>query len=77
MDIIKRMELVWLALVVLGATNWLLVGLFEWNLFAEILGTGTVTDVAYVIVGIAGLALVPRTFEGLRMGTHTTHPTGA
>ena len=55
MDIIKRMEPVWLALVVVGALNWLLVGLFEWNLVTEIFGTGTVTDVIYVIVGLAGV----------------------
>ena len=40
MDIIKRMEPVWLALVVVGALNWLLVGLFERNLVTEIFGTG-------------------------------------
>jgi hypothetical protein len=77
MDIIKRTEPLWLALVVLGAINWLLVGLFEWNLFAEIFGTGTVTDVIYVIVGLAGLALLPRALEGLHMRTHSTRPTGA
>jgi len=77
MDIIKRMEPVWLALVVVGALNWLLVGLFEWNLVTEIFGTGTVTDVIYVIVGIAGLMMLPRLFAELRVGTHRTHPTGA
>jgi hypothetical protein len=77
MDSIKRMEPIWLALVVLGALNWLLVGLFEWNLVAEIFGTGTVTDVIYVIVGIAGLMMLPRLFEDLRVSTHRTHATGA
>jgi len=77
MDSIKRMEPIWLALVVVGALNWLLVGLFEWNLVTEIFGTGTVTDVIYVIVGIAGLMMLPRLFAELRVGTHRTHPTGA
>ena len=77
MDSIKRMEPIWLALVVVGALNWLLVGLFEWNLVSEIFGTGTVTDVIYVIVGIAGVMMLPRLFEDLRLGTHRTHPTGA
>ena len=72
MDSIKRMEPIWLALVVFGALNWLLVGLFEWNLVAEIFGTGTVTDVIYVIVGIAGLMMVPRLLEEFRLGTHRT-----
>jgi uncharacterized membrane protein YuzA (DUF378 family) len=77
MDIIKRMEPVWLALVVVGAVNWLLVGLFDWNLFEEIFGTGTVTDVIYVIVGLAGVAMLPRMFEDLRISSHRTRPTGA
>ena len=77
MDVIKRMEPLWLALVVIGAVVWGLVGLFEWNLVEEIFGTGTVADVVYVIVGIAGLMMLPRLFEDLRVSTHRTHPTGA
>jgi len=77
MDTIKRMEPIWLALVVVGALNWLLVGLFEWNLVAEIFGTGTVTDVIYVIVGFAGLMMLPRLFADLRVSSHRTHATGA
>jgi uncharacterized membrane protein YuzA (DUF378 family) len=77
MESIKRMEPIWLALVVFGALNWLLVGLFEWNLVAEIFGTGTVTDVIYVIVGFAGLMMLPRLFEDLRVSSHRTHATGA
>ena len=77
MDVIKRMEPVWLALVVVGALNWGLVGLFEFNLVEEIFGTGTVADVIYVIVGLAGLMMVPRLLEDFRISTHRTHPTGA
>jgi uncharacterized protein len=77
MDMIKRAEPVWLALVLVGAINWGLVGLFDWNLVAEIFGTGTVTDVIYVIVGVAGLMMLPRLFEDFRVGTHRTTATGA
>jgi uncharacterized membrane protein YuzA (DUF378 family) len=72
MDMIKRLEPVWLALVVAGALNWGLVGLFEFNLVEEIFGTGTVADVIYVIVGVAGLMMVPRLLEDFRIGTHRT-----
>lgn len=72
MDMLKRLEPVWLALVVVGALNWGLVGLFEFNLVEEIFGAGTVADVIYVIVGIAGLMMVPRLLEGFRVGTHRT-----
>ena len=77
MEMIKRTEPIWLALVVLGALNWGLVGLFEFNLVEEIFGTGTFTDVIYVIVGAAALLMLPRLFEDFRVSTHRTRPTGA
>ena len=77
MDLIKRAEPVWLALVIIGALNWGIVGLFDTNVVGEILGTGTAADVAYVVIGLAGLLMVPRLFAELRMGTHRAHPTGA
>jgi uncharacterized protein len=76
-DLIKRTEPVWLALVIIGALNWGIVGLFDTNVVEELLGTGTAADVAYVIVGLAGLMMVPRLLEGLNLGTHRTRPTGA
>ena len=77
MEFIKRSEPIWLALVIIGALNWGIVGLFDTNVVSEILGTGTATDVVYVVIGLAGLFMVPRLLEELRMGTHRTHPTGA
>ena len=77
MEFMKRLEPLWLVLVVLGALNWLMVGLFDTNVVSEIFGTGTVTDVVYVIVGIAGLAMLPRLFEDLHLGSRHTHATGA
>ena len=54
MEFMKRLEPVWLALVLLGALNWALVALFDFNVVEEILGTGTAADVVYVIVGPRG-----------------------
>ncbi|MEK7513251.1 MAG: DUF378 domain-containing protein [Patescibacteria group bacterium] len=53
----------WVAwvLVVIGAINWGLVGAFGWNLVETIAGMGTVADIIYIIVGIAGIVLI---FEG-------------
>jgi uncharacterized membrane protein YuzA (DUF378 family) len=45
MEFMKRLEPLWLALVVIGALNWLLVGLFDTNVVTEILGNGTASDV--------------------------------
>ena len=77
MEFMKRLEPLWLVLVVLGALNWLMVGLFDTNVVTEILGSGTASDVVYVTVGVAGLALLPRLFEDVRMAGDRTHPTGA
>ena len=77
MELIKRTEPIWLALMVIGALNWGIVGLFDTNVVEEIFGTGTATDVVYVVIGLAGLMMVPRLLEELRIGTHRAHPTGA
>ena len=53
-----------------------MVALFDFNVVEEILGTGTITDVVYVIVGLAAVALVPRMLEGMHFGDHA-HPRGA
>ena len=77
MEMIKRTEPIWLALVVVGALNWGLVGLFEFNLVEEIFGTGTLTDVVYVVVGAAALLMLPRLLEDFRVSSHRARPTGA
>ncbi|HRI63804.1 MAG TPA: DUF378 domain-containing protein [Polyangium sp.] len=53
--------LTWAAvvLVIIGALNWALVGLFDWNLVAAMFGRLTaITRIVYVLVGAAGLYLV-------------------
>lgn len=45
-----------LTLVIIGTINWLLVGLFQFNLVDSIFGSLSVlTRIIYTIVGIAGL----------------------
>lgn len=47
-----------LALTIIGALNWGLVGLFDFNLVSAIFGavdTSIITRVVYILVGIAGL----------------------
>lgn len=53
-----------LLLVIIGAVNWLLVGLFGFDLVAAITGNdfgekNTFSSVIYVLVGLAGLMLLP------------------
>ncbi len=52
----KALNGIALTLVIIGAINWLLVGLFEFNLVDAIFGSLSVlTRIIYIIVGIAGL----------------------
>ena len=45
-----------LTLVVVGALNWLLVGLFKFNLVDSIFGSlSALSRIVYVVVGIAGI----------------------
>lgn len=55
------LSLHWIALVlaVVGALNWGLVGLFEFDLVAALFGTmSPMSRLVYAAVGLAGLALV-------------------
>jgi uncharacterized protein len=76
MEIVKRFEPVALLLVVLGALNWGIVGLLDSNVISELFGTGTLTDVVYVVVGVCGLILIPRVLESMHMRGHTPHYRG-
>lgn len=56
-----------LLLVIVGALNWLLVGLFGFDLVAAITGNSfgeknALSSIVYVLVGVAGIALVPSLF---------------
>jgi uncharacterized membrane protein YuzA (DUF378 family) len=55
----------WIAgvLVIIGALNWGLVGLFQFDLVAAILGAGSMmTRIIYVLVGLAGIYCLIRAF---------------
>jgi uncharacterized membrane protein YuzA (DUF378 family) len=48
-----------LVLTILGAINWLLIGLFRFNLVSAIFGDmSTLSRVVYVLVGLSGLYLI-------------------
>ena len=68
MEFIKRLEPLWLGFVLAGALNWAIVSLFDTNVVAEIFGTGTVTDVLYVLMGVSALMLMPRFLSELHIG---------
>jgi hypothetical protein len=55
-----------LALVIIGALNWLLVGLFKFDLVGWIFGgqTSLFARIIFVIVGLAGLWCISLLFTG-------------
>jgi uncharacterized membrane protein YuzA (DUF378 family) len=76
MDMLKRLEPLWLFMVIVGALNWACIPLFDTNVLAEIFGTGTLTDVIYVAIGFSALMFVPRLMSEMHVGHHA-HPHGA
>ena len=54
-----------LVITIIGAINWLLVGLFKFDLVAYICGgqTAVISRVIYTIVGIAGLWCISLLFR--------------
>ena len=70
METFKRFEPLALVLLIIGAVNWGILGITggETNVLSEIFGTGTVTDVLYVLVGLSGLMFVPKVMEMLHLG---------
>ncbi|MDO8686043.1 MAG: DUF378 domain-containing protein [Clostridiales bacterium] len=53
-----------LILIVIGALNWLLVGLFNFNLVEAIFGTTAfLTKLIYILVGISGIYCISLLFR--------------
>lgn len=52
----KTLYYISLTLVIIGALNWLLIGLFEFDLVTTLFGTmSLLSRIVYSLVGIAGL----------------------
>ena len=71
MQMIQRIAL---ALVIIGALNWGLVGFFQFDVVAQLTG-GTVQPLArfiYIVIGISGLINLSLLFENWREREVTT-----
>jgi uncharacterized protein len=75
MEALRKLEPVALFLIILGALNWGMVGLFETNVVTELFDNGTVVDVIYVLFAVAALVWVPRLFEAMHVDRRP-HPRG-
>ena len=67
----RAIEWVALILVVVGAVNWGLVGLFQFDLVATLFGgqAAPLSRIVYALVGISGIALM-----GLRLTSAPSAP---
>jgi uncharacterized membrane protein YuzA (DUF378 family) len=60
----RYLKVLFLLLVIVGGLNWLLVGLFKFDLVAALTGatfgqTNPLSTIVYALVGISAIALVP------------------
>lgn len=55
----------WIILLI-GGINWLLVGLFSWNLVAAIFGANMFSSIIYILVGLSAIWLLfsPLAYHG-------------
>ena len=62
----KTLQIIALTIMIIGALNWGLIGLFNFDLVASIFGTMTIVSrTIYTLVGIAGLINVMLFFVNL------------
>jgi uncharacterized membrane protein YuzA (DUF378 family) len=62
-----------LLLTIVGAINWLLVGLARFDLVATLTGdtfgeTNPISSIVYILVGVAGVVLLPTLLSWLTSG---------
>ena len=74
----KPLDLVALILVIVGALNWALVGLLEFDLVATITGdefgeVNILSRIVYVLVGLAGVYLLTMVARLASDQSETTH----
>ncbi len=75
----RTVKMISLLLVIVGALNWLLVGLFGFDLVAAITGDSfgqknVISSIVYTLVGVAGIVMIPSLFSGAETSaTPTVH----
>ena len=73
MNVRNPLNAVALVLVIVGALNWGLVGLFDFNLVAELFGVDSaLSNLVYILVGVAGIYLAVAAFMGEGERVHHT-----
>lgn len=77
----KGLDGLTMAVLIVGGLNWLLVGVFEWDLVAWIFGgmefgeTNVASRIVYILVGVCALYWIPRLPALLSQAGHGRHTT--
>jgi uncharacterized membrane protein YuzA (DUF378 family) len=74
MEPLKRLDPIWIVLLIVGGLNWAVIALFDTNVVTEIVGGGTGADLAYALFGLAALMFVPRMLAELHVTRHGPRP---
>ena len=75
MEMVRKFEPLALFFMIVGALSWGILAVTDTNVLTEVFGTGTLTDIVYVLIGLSALAFVPRLLDELHIG-HGPHPRG-
>jgi hypothetical protein len=63
-NLMKVIDTIALVLIIIGAINWGLVGIFNFNLVDAIFGAmSTISRIIYILVGISGLWAIKLLFD--------------
>lgn len=75
----KALNIVTLVLVIIGAVNWGLVGLFQFDLVATLFGgqQAALARVVYALVGVAGVFQIVMLMRALSGGTAVSQLTAS
>lgn len=63
MELVQKIAL---AFTIIGAVNWGLIGLFDYNLVTMLISNTTIVRIIYSIIGICGLINIGMYFYDLR-----------
>ncbi len=68
-DTMKNIHMVTFILLVVGGLNWLLVGLFSWDLVGALFGgmDSMISRVVYVLVGLSAIYELATHFQNCKM----------
>lgn len=62
----KTLQKIALVLTIIGAINWGLIGLFDFNIVSILFGVeNVITRIVYVLVGLAGIVNIAILFEDI------------